>query len=270
MKKTRYLIPLFFLILILAAACGKTDDPGQTNYVEESTGAQSVVDTMTLELRVVQAVENGGLVLGGRNASDVYTANAAKMKILLDGEEADVSALKSGMPVTVTDISMIMESFPAQLGTEGVIRISSEKVRNDYPGLYLKVLEDLWTDDDGLNNDAEYVSVDLSKAPGELWEGEKAAIAWIFASHHQAQALTFSFEELVEEGYVNESELYWKNGILFSIKENNSSASGENTISFNTQKWRSGTGAIMYDGCKASFKKDGSWKPYKVGSFAIA
>ena len=50
-----------------------------------------------------------------------------------------------------------------------------------------------WSADDGLNGGAELVSVDLSKAPGGLTAGEKAAIAYVFAQKHDVQGLTNFF-----------------------------------------------------------------------------
>ena len=86
------------------------------------------------------------------------------------------------------------------------------------------MLEDLWNTDDGLNGGAEVVSVDLSKAPGGLTAGEKAAVAYVFAQKHGVQGLTMTFDELREEGYLTGEKLEggstaysFTNGLLFTI-----------------------------------------------------
>ena len=72
--------------------------------------------------------------------------------------------------------------------------------------------------------------------------GEKAAVAWIFAGRHGAQGLTFGFEELKENGYIKENVLYWEDGLLMRIGETEKGSSA-GTLRFNAQKWRAGDGA---------------------------
>lgn len=125
------------------------------------------------------------------------------------------------------------------------------------------VLEDLWETDPGLNSNSQYISVDLSQAPGDLTEGEKSAIAWIFSSRHNAQMLTLSYEELTEQGYVK--DLTFEKGILFCIKNSN-----DQKNIFDASKWCSGDGAIFFNHCQVIRSESGSWKDYKVGDFAIS
>lgn len=76
----------------------------------------------------------------------------------------------------------------------------------------------------GSTGGAEVVSVDLSKAPGGLTAGEKAAVAYIYAQKHGVQGLTMTFDELREEGYLTGEKLEggstaysFTNGLLFTI-----------------------------------------------------
>lgn len=85
----------------------------------------------------------------------------------------------------------MLETYPAQLGGLSRIRAYSLGTEQnpggtyyDLCGLYLQVLNDLWDADAGLNSKIQYVSVDLSQAPGGLTEAEKAAVAWRFAGQH--------------------------------------------------------------------------------------
>ncbi|MBQ2898341.1 MAG: hypothetical protein IJE28_01180, partial [Oscillospiraceae bacterium] len=151
----------------------------------------------------------------------------------------------------------------------------------DLCGLYLKVLDDLWKTDSGLNGGAEYVSIDLSEAPGGLTEAEKSAICWIFENKHGVMAFDFTFEELKEKGYLTAAggsdNLYqWDNGVLMTItnareeSEKPDAYFGLRTIEFDAMKWRSPLGAYFFDNCTATWPQMGTWTDYNVGAHAIA
>ena len=112
--------------------------------------------------------------------------------------------------------------------------------------------------------------MDLDDAPGGLTDGEKAAITWIFSGRHNAQGLQYSFNELKENGYVDDIAIGWENGVLFSIT---ASENGKNTakkITFDAEKWRSGLGAIFFTDCTAKRGTGAAWEPYEPGGFAIS
>ncbi len=119
----------------------------------------------------------------------------------------------------------VQETYPAKFSQVVAVSLSREDdARYDLCGLYLQVLEDLWNEDDGLNGGAEIVSVDLSKAPGGLTVGEKAAIAYAFSQRHGVEGLTMTFDELREEGYLagektedGKTAYSFTNGLLFTI-----------------------------------------------------
>ena len=149
----------------------------------------------------------------------------------------------------------------------------------DLCGLYLRVLDDLWKTDSGLNSGAEMVSIDLSEAPGDLTESEKSAIAWVFGNKHGVMAFGFTMEELKENGYLTaaggSNNLYqWDNGVLLSItgakSEEPNAYFGLTTIEFNATKWRSPLGAYMFMDCTATWPQMGTWEDYNIGSQAIS
>ena len=156
-------------------------------------------DTMTL--RVVGDGENGTLVLAGE--TEVYALPLEGVTLYLDGGSVSASEIESGMSAEVWYTGGVQETYPAKFSQVVAVSLSHEDdVQHDLCGLYLQVLEDLWNEDDGLNGGAEVVSVDLSKAPGGLTAGEKAAVAYIYAQKHGVQGLTMTFDELREEGYL--------------------------------------------------------------------
>ncbi|MCM1046561.1 MAG: YobA family protein [Candidatus Gastranaerophilales bacterium] len=245
-----------------------------------------------LTLRIVDGAEDGVLLLSGESAYSVYRvslrADAAVSGplIYLDGQPADVSDLSDGMMVEIAFSGDVMESYPAQIGQ--IISVSAYSLGTqqnpgggyyDLCGLYLQVLDDLWEADAGLNNGVDYVSLDLSEAPGNLTEGEKCAVAWRFAELHQVECLMYSYEELLQEGYLtapdpeNMPNLYqWEDGLLFSI------TAGEETeenyslpvLRFNAEKWRAPLGAYYFYDCTAVWPEFGSWSGYEVGAEMIS
>ena len=236
------------------------------------------------QMKIVDGAEDGKLVLAGENG--IMTLSVGDIPVYLDGEKADVSVLMDGMTAEIRHDGMTLETFPARFGNVYEIHVYSIGTKNqvggtlfDLSGLYLKVLEDLWEADNGLNSGAEYVSIDLSEAPGNLTENEKSAIAWIFGNRHNVTVLEFTMEELKENGYLTGAggmdNLYqWDDGVLLSItakqKEEPDAYFGLRTIEFDAMKWRSPLGAYMFLDCSANWPQMGTWSDYNIGAEAIS
>ena len=266
MKRAISLLCIFALLFAFAA-CRTVKETGGAEQTEapESQGGQ--------QLRLIDGAGTAQLVLAGETEGELYTVSTGEMTVFLDGEPAAASDLKNGMLLTLDPGSTLLETWPAQI-VGGTFRahgdVDKKADHGDLAGLYLQVLEDLWTEDSGLNGDITYISVDLENAPGGLTDGEKAAVAWIFAGRHNAQPLTLGFEALKENGYVKPNELYWENGLLFSIKASEKGGNSASKITFDAQKWRSGDGAIFFTACTAKRGDGIAWEPYQPGGFAIA
>ena len=259
-------------LLLGGAACGKTSAPEETAVPESGTAEETsqTPQEEPLRLRVIDGADAGMFTLAGENASDVYTASADELTVYLDGQLSSPESLKNGMTLSMDPGYELLETWPAQFAGATVRAESADAGYGDLCGLYLTVLEDLWNNDEALNADISYISVDLAAAPGGLTEGERAALAWLFAGRHGAQPLQLSFEELKENGYVDEQELYWKDGVLFVLKATDGAEQSEKKIAFDAEKWRSGLGAIFFEGNTAKRGKSLQWDPYQPGSFAIS
>ncbi len=232
-------------------------------------------DTMTL--RVVGDALDGTLVLAGE--AELYTLPLEGVTLYLDGGSVSASEVESGMTAEVWYTGGVQETYPAQFSQVVAVSLSrgTEDGASDLCGLYLQVLADLWNKDAGLNGGAEIVSVDLSKAPGGLTAGEKAAVAYVFAQKHGVQGLTMTFDELREEGYLagekteNGKMAYsFPNGLLFTVTPDESADGNYSApvIAFAAQKWRSPLGAYSFTKCTASRSGNG-WE-YSVGAEMIA
>lgn len=284
--KKKLSLALALLMALFLASCAPQDavEPPDwstpTQTPEASTApSEAPENAITKMFTIVDGAEDGVLVLAGDN---VYTLSVGDIPVTLDGEPVDASVLEDGMHVEIV-YDAVLETWPGQLADVSSINaysVGSEKEPGggyyDLCGLYLQVLEDLWEKDEGLNSDIRYISVDLSEAPGELTDAEKAAIAWVFASKHDAKSLTLTYAELKDGGYLADdgsSIGYWEDGVLFSI----SAADGHESeiyslpvMHFDAQKWRSGLGAYFLIDCTATWPEAGTWTGYSVSSEAIS
>ena len=124
--------------------------------------------------------------------------------------------------------------------------------------------------------------MDLSET--SLPESERAAVAYAFGMDHGLMPVEGTYQELVDQGYIDGEELFWENGCLFSIRETQdedpvafslpSFGPGDempdyNGVRFDGEKWRSGTGAYFFSDCTA-VSTDGHWGDYTVGAEAIS
>ena len=289
----RWLALTLLLGVLLLPGCAKkvqspapeTPDAPAGPPAETAEPAPASRDASLLRALIVDGAETGELVLAGEDGA-VYRLDAATVSVTLDDAPADASALADGMTVEIA-CSGARDALPAQLGAESIAAWSLGTAQNpggtayDLCGLYLQVLDDLWARDPGLNGGAEYLSVDLSAAPGELSDAAKQAVAWVFAQKHGAQPLALTSAELAEQGYLTdvspegaERPLYeWEDGVLFRIAADEGAA-GEQyslpTVKFTADKWRSPLGAYGFARCTAVWPELGTWSDYSIGGEFIA
>ena len=286
------------LCLCLLAGCGRTDSTGNTCRAEEAPGSGDMsgktekpgesAEPAGETFRIVRE-EKDGLLLArvGGGPADVYTLSLPDTGVTLDGEAFDreepgayqalPSSTLTGALAEIT-YGTVLETYPGQLGGVTAVNIYSDGF-DDRCALYLRVLDDLWNVDGGLNGGVTSVSVDLSQT--SLSESEQAAVAWAFAGEHGiSQVLSLNYEQLAAEGYLTGTDQdsdgipCWEDGCLFTITEqetgDNELNGARNTVTFDAQKWRSALGAYFFCDCTASQDMDGRWGDYTVGSQAIS
>ena len=248
MKKEAVFMKRLFaaiLCLCLLAGCGRTDSTGDTCRTAEAPGESMVSDTMGGSgekavsagetFRIIQEQpENLLLAKTDGNSADVYTLSLRDAELTLDGNAFDRNepgAYQSFPDGTLTGAlvevacDLVLETYPGQLAEVTAVNIRSDGF-DDRCALYLRVLNDLWAVDEGLNSDITMLSVDLSQTG--LSDSEQAAVAWVFGGMHDiSETMTVSYEELAAEGYLSDTAPevdgipHWKDGCLFTITEQN-------------------------------------------------
>lgn len=239
MKKEAVFMKQLFaamLCLCLLAGCGRTDSTGNTCRAEDDPAAGTEkVEPAGETFRIIQEQpENLLLAKTDGNSADVYTLSLRDVELTLDGNAFDRNepgAYQSFPDGTLTGAlvevacDLVLETYPGQLAEVTAVNLRSDGL-DDRCALYLRVLNDLWAVDEGLNSDITMLSVDLSQTG--LSDSEQAAVAWVFGGMHDiSETMTMSYEELAAEGYLSDTAPevdgipHWKDGCLFTITEQN-------------------------------------------------
>lgn len=290
MKRSLSLLLIMSLLCALLAGCAGTACPPASGGGDQEPSPKGA--PATARCRVVSVSENNVLLLADVDSErgDIYTLDAGELSLEHDqaelGELLDDGQLAVGALVEVAFGGDILESYPALFGGVERITVLPDEF-DDRCALYLRVLNDLWGKDEGLNSSGvEYISVDL--AATSLTPAERSAVAWTFAQSHSAEPLELNYEQLCEEGYISGLEgenifPAWENGVLFTITETDDpvtfnlpslSEGGEepsmsqfnikNTVSFDASKWRTALGAYGFSKCVAVQNNDGVWGDYRI------
>lgn len=290
MKRSLSLLLILSLLCALLAGCAGTACPPASGGGDQEPSPKGA--PATARCRVVSVSENNVLLLADVDSErgDIYTLDAGELSLEHDqaelGELLDDGQLAVGALVEVAFGGDILESYPALFGGVERITVLPDEF-DDRCALYLRVLNDLWGKDEGLNSSGvEYISVDLSAT--SLSPAERSAVAWTFAQSHSAEPMELNYEQLCEEGYISGLEgedifPAWENGVLFTITETDDpvtfnlpslSEGGEepsmsqfnikNTVSFDASKWRTALGAYGFSKCVAVQNNDGVWGDYRI------
>lgn len=284
--KKRFLFLALYGALCLLAACAAPSAPadgGDSLHGAQSGGEPAEAEQITETFRLIDGGGRGQtavLAKAGGGAGDVYTLDLfSAADVSLEGVEENSltvdRAPRAGALIEVTHDGMVLESYPARFANVSAVRVLQGGF-DDRCALYLEVLEDLWEAGGALSQDSPaYIGADLSQT--SLSESEQAAVVWIFAGLHGAEGLEATYDELVEQGYIRETDAdgaefpHWEDGLLFTITEKETgSALTAPTLAFDAEVWRSALGACFFSDCSSTADPSGHWNQYKVGAQAIS
>ena len=267
MKKWTLFLGIYFCVALLLGGCAmeRATSPAPASSVSGGDEVPVGSPRQSVTCRVVAAGEDGTLTLAELDGSGVYTLSDPELEVR-PGQLVDV------------EYDEVLETYPLRFSGEvtAAARPDTDGF-DDRCALYLRVLNDLWEEDAGLNEGVEQVGVDLSAT--SLTKSEQSAVAWAFAAQHGAELAEGTWQELVDGGYISARPLegsdacfyQWENGCLYSITEQEMEGMYSLTpVTFDAEKWRSGTGAYYYCDCTAVQSALGQWSDYTVGAHAIA
>lgn len=215
-----------------------------------------------------EVIENGGSLLITPSKESNEAKSSDKISVGLNaanivdesGENITVDQLKAGDILVITYNGAIAESYPAQIGAERI-----EKVDHNYliDG-YLALIDDIYQVDEGLNSEIDTLAFDTSEWI-ELTEIEKELIFQKVKETYGYEVVEGTFEELKEQGLIDQDNLYFPKGVLIKITKMQYNKDKEE-INCSIEKWRSGLGAIGSNEVTAK-RKDGSWSITKEGNW---
>jgi|GEM_PF-3018876 len=245
------------LALALLLLIGCTNQPGN----EEGGGSSSapngsVSTTPTPPAGSAAATMTGTVFFVGEtpflfNASSLYSLPT----------RSDIPTLLGGEVVEIGYDGFILESWPAQFANVSYITISEE--RPDVIAFWLGVLEDLMETDPALNEDAEMLTFDFTKAT--LSPEERDAFLYAAGCIYGVETYEYTFEALYEAGLVDPEKPYFEHGLHIMLEVFDVA---DQAFGFHIQKWRSALGAYGFHDCTATLK-DGIWT-YVIGEQFIS
>lgn len=278
MKKVKSLcaLTLALLLLLSISACGSDDlaagngSPppvagGSTDSMPEAGSSQAnpessqVAKTSAATMEIKICTVDGNSVRGvglSETYPEAYDFLCPPEKLI----GADV--LRAGMVVEVGFDGTVLETWPAQIQVDSV---TVKEQQTDYFSLYYQILEDILGEDEGLNGDVSKFGFDFSEI-SMLSETEKQLLALEFSSAHQVEPLQGTLTELMDDGVIDRENLYWEDGLHFTIKEEEVKS---DSVTFSVTKWRSGLGATGYRNT-ASKAPDNQWVFAKITEMWIS
>lgn len=132
----------------------------------------------------------------------------------------------------------------------------------DTLGAYTTVIDKLYNEDEGLNSDIKYLAIDTSSMKNLTSDKKTKLLKEL--EKYGLTVLDMTYEQLEEKGYIQDT--YFKEGILFKIEDEIIKST---SITMDVSKYRSGLGAIGYDGLVVKYK-NGEWEITKTKSAWIS
>ncbi|GAB6108684.1 hypothetical protein [Fusibacter bizertensis] len=258
MKKISILGLILLLFILIFTAC-TNETEGNNDGDNDAISLPKVEAVLTGK---IVDIKEGSILLSGNDDSGLFTLVLEGNLFGIKGQTVEIDVFKVGQIITIGYSGVILEIYPSI--PSGVEYIKIEEQQEDLIGLYLTAIDDLWKTDTGLNADIDIIALNLSQV-GNLDSGEKEALRYMVGNIYQLQSLTAAYDELVEDGLIDDENLYFERGILIDIVVKDIKS---DSFLFDITKWRSGLGAYYFIDCKAK-KTNDSWT-YEVGSEAIS
>ena len=258
MKKFVYLFSLIF-IFILLTGCGTVENPLVARKVEtpSDSGLAKQTEVYTFQAEVINT-EVPLLVAPDKDSNEARSSDKISVSVQSEditnanGDTITLEDLKKGDFVTINYNGVILESYPAQITADSIAVVGHNVL---YDG-YMALIDDIYQEDSGLNGEIEMIALDTTGWTG-LTDIQKEMIFSQVKEAYGFDTVEGTYDDLVEQGLINEDQLYFEKGILIKLS-NMTYDEDKQTITCAISKWRSGLGAVGSDEVTAQLK-DGTW-----------
>ncbi len=125
-------------------------------------------------------------------------------------------------------------------------------------GAYEAAIDKLYNEDEALNLNIKYLAVDTTKMKNLTEESKKTLLKNL--EKYGLIVLDTTSSELEKNGYIKDTN--FEEGILFELEDEEMK---NNTIKMDVSKFRSGIGAIGYEGMELKYR-NGKWEIKESGS----
>lgn len=250
MRKIRLFIILLLLLSGSIYGCAKEEplhDAGLEDNIDYQSFVADVIDTkdgllITPDKDTVEYSSSDRIMIATREAEIVDDK----------GNLINTDLFKPGDRIMVSYDGLIAESYPAQITADRIELLG----RNNVIDGFIALIDDVYQEDSGLNNDISMIAFDTSKWT-MLSEVEAEIILAIAMNKYELDVVEGTFDELAEQELIDKDSLYFENGILIEIRDIEINKDRDR-IKCSIKKWRSGLGAIGWD-AEAKLDKD-TWK----------
>ena len=123
-----------------------------------------------------------------------------------------------------------MESYPAQINASHITLLDDNLLISAYEA----VIADIYKEDDGLNGDITTMAFDFSQITG-LTDHEKDKLMVNLEETYDYKIIEGTYDELVQQGIIDEKNPYFKDGILITIKNPSYDAKKDGTLLWNCE-----------------------------------
>lgn len=267
MKKIIKLIFILIISTIVLGGCGTKEEVPNDMDASRSDQSPSGVGEELYSFRA-EVIESGIslLITPSEDSNEAKSSDKISVHltgaVLMDEAGATITTeeLIAGDILVVTYNGIIMESYPAQITATKVEKVDHNNLLDGY----LALINNIYQEDSGLNNDIKKIALDTSEWVN-LTSIEKEMILAKVKSTYGLEILEGTYEELATQNIIDKENLLFPDGILIKISEITYDENKE-VIKCAISKWRSGTGAIGADDVTAVLK-EGSWEITKEGNW---
>jgi hypothetical protein len=267
MRRIIKLVSILMIIAFVLGGCGTKEEVPNTKDASQSDQTPFGNGEELYSFRA-EIIEGGDTLLitpsedsNESRSSDKISVNVATA-VLVDetGTTIKTENLVAGDILVITYNGVILESYPAQITATKVEKVD----HNNLIDGYLALIDDIYQEDNGLNNEIKKLALDTSEWIN-LTDIEKEVIVAKVKAAYSLEIVEGTYEELAEQKIIDKENLLFPDGILIKISEITYDENKEE-IKCAISKWRSGDGAIGADDVTAVLKNN-IWEITKEGNW---